>query len=306
MRLPGVRRGLARRAGTVRSARCALAFLAMLGAMSCDPAPVDGPAISTTTRVVQTTRRGARPGAFAGLTPEVLALSDGDLARPEVLDRFRVERDTARRWALGWLAARDELAGPARVCFELPWLDAGGETVAWEFVLTDLPDCAGWEDLTRHARSLANAAGPSGSAEDLRARTERSARHFFTLAVSAWSFRHPLRDGVKGLPFRLIAFDRLPEAMRRRGIEPAAIYPMGDAGGLVEAVEYRVGLERFLFSHHAARAVEPAELRWRFDAAAALAEWRDVARRRHADDPAGWVARHAALWLDELRNGGTP
>ncbi|MBN1771225.1 MAG: hypothetical protein JXB32_08200, partial [Deltaproteobacteria bacterium] len=229
-----------------------------------------------------------------------------------VLERFRVDRDTARRWAVGWLAQRAELAGPAHVCFELPWLDAAGEVVAHQFVLTDLPDCGGWSDLLGHARALADGArmpafvgAESADAGELRARTTRSARHFFTLAVSAWSFRHPLRDGVKGLPFWLIAFDRLPAEVLVRQSVPTALYPLGNAGGLVEALDYRAGGERLLFSHHAARAVDPGELRWRFDAAAALRNWRDVGRLRHADDPAGWCARHAALWRDELE-GGAP
>lgn len=251
----------------------------------------------------------APPAVFAGLGPAALALSDAELARPAVLDRFRIDRDTARRWALGWLAARAELPGPAHVCFELPWLDAAGAVVAHQFVLTDLPDCGGWNDLLRHARAPADitrpavaAASPAGP-EELRARTERSARHFFTLAVSAWSFRHPLRDGVKGLPFWSLAFDRLPADVLARGVAPVAVHPLGNAAGLVEALDYPAANGRLLFSHHAARTVDPGELRWRFDAAAALRDWRDVGRFRHADDPDGWCARHAALWLDELAGG---
>lgn len=298
--------GETRGSGVARATRWALAALAACVA-ACDPPPLDGPATGVSSRAVETARPAPRSAGFAGLEPEVLDLSGADLARPEVLDRFRVGRDTARQWALGWLSARGELAGPARVCFDLPWLDAGGATVAWEFVLTDLPDCNGWGDLVRHARALRGAgAAVAPGAEELRARTERSARHFFTLAVSAWSFRHPLRDGVKGLPFRWIAFDRLPEALAARGVEPAAVYPLGGAGGLVEAVDYRAGGERVLFSHHAGRVVQPDELRWRFDAAAALGDWRELARRRHADDPSGWIARHAALWLDDLTRGGAP
>lgn len=298
--------GMRERRDIARAAGWAFVALAACGA-ACDPPSLDGPATGAVARAAETAPPAARPATFAGLAPEVLELSDADLARPEVLERFRVGRDAARRWALGWLAARGELAGPVRVCFELPWLDADDATVAWEFVLTDLPDCDGWGDLLRHARALrgASAEGVPGEAE-WRARTERSARHFFTLAVSAWSFRHPLRDGVKGLPFRWIAVDRLPEAPATRGMEPAAVYPLGGAGGLVEAVDYRAGGERVLFSHHAGREVRPEELRWRFAAAAAFGEWRELARRRHAEDPAGWIARHAALWLGELNRGGAP
>lgn|GEM_PF-2830458 len=296
--------------GGVRAAGWGFAALVVCGAAcgpACDPAPLDGPATDGAARAAETPPPATRPSEFAGLGPELLDLSDADRTRPEVLDRFRVGRDVARRWAVGWLAARGELAGPVRVCFELPWLDADDATVAWEFVLTDLPDCNGWGDLLRHARALGGAsAGRAPGEAEWRARTDRSARHFFTLAVSAWSFRHPLRDGVKGLPFRWIAFDRLPETLATRGMEPAAVYPLGDGGGLVEAVDYRAGGERVLFSHHAGRKVRPEELRWRFDAAAALGEWRALARRRHADDPAGWIARHAALWLDELNRGGAP
>jgi hypothetical protein len=287
---------------------CALAGALVVLQASCETAPLDRPASGTANRPLETAAAPAGPGSFAGLGPEALAPA-AESARPEALDRFRIDRDTARRWALGWLAARSELAGPAHVCFELPWLDAGDEPVAYQFVLTDLADCDGWADLLRHARALAEAARPATAAagapgpDELRERTQRSARHFFTLAVSTWSFRHPLRDGVKGLPFWLIASDRRPGEFPAEAAAPVSVYPLGNAGGLIEALDYRSPNGRLLWSHHAGRAVAAAELRWRFDAAGALRDWRALGRLRHADDPAGWVARQAALWLDELDGG---
>jgi len=75
---------------------------------------------------------------------------------------------------------------------------------------------------------------------------------------------------------------------------------VGDAGGLVEVVDYRGPSGRLLWSHHRAAAVDPSRLTWRFDPVAAFRAWQTVVEVRHAGDPAGEVARQARRWTRYL------
>ncbi|MBI5490060.1 MAG: hypothetical protein HY905_22190 [Deltaproteobacteria bacterium] len=249
--------------------------------------------------------------SFAGLDPGVLALADAALADPDVVERFAVPEATAERYAVRWVDQSGELAGPAHVCLALPWLDGGGRVVAHEFVLTDLDACRSYADLVAEARRIADdvdtAIGAAGRVDGpvLRERTRRSASHFFTLAVSAWSFQHPIRDGLGGLPFWLLTPERLPVDPPAERLAPVAIYPAGDAGGLVEVVAYDGPAGPFLFSHHAGRSVGPESLGWRFEPAEALRAWRTGVVVRHASEPAGAVRAQAALWTRTL-DGGAP
>ena len=249
--------------------------------------------------------------AFAGLDESVLALPDTALDDEAVLRRFEVPADTAERFAIRWVDASGELPGPAHVCLALPWLDGGDREVGRVFVLTDLDACRSWDDVVRESRRIAAAtdgaldAGGRVDGPVLRERTKRSARHFFTLAVSAWSFQHPIRDGLGGLPFWLLTPERLPDDSPAERLRPTAVFPAGNAEGLVEVVRYEGPGGGFLFSHHAARRVEPAALAWRFEPADVLRDWRTTIRTRHAMDPSAAVQELAGVWARTL-DGGPP
>jgi hypothetical protein len=288
------------------TARTATGFLALLLAGTLGP----GTTACQTEAADTSTRAASRESApapsatpapvFAGLEPAALRLSDEQLSARDSLRPFAVSQETARDFALRWVVAKGELPATAHVCLALPWLDADGRTVAHLFILTDLTPCASFADLVAEMRRIAADVGPTAGGNGLAERTRLSGRHFFTLAVSAWSFQHPIRDGLKGLPFWLVAFDRLPPAVDAGTIAPVAVYPVGDAGGLVEVVDYRGPAARLLWSHHRAAAVDPSRLTWRFDPVAAFRAWQTAIEIRHAGDPAGEVARRAGQWTRYL------
>ncbi|MBI5502811.1 MAG: hypothetical protein HY907_21380 [Deltaproteobacteria bacterium] len=271
----------------------------------------DGPRAASSTPTPDPASSASFGAAFAGLDDDVLLLPESRLADPGVLRRFAVPDAVTERYAVRWVDGSGELAGPAHVCLALPWLDGGGNVVGREYVLTDLDACRSYADLAAEARRIANdvdtALGAAGRVDGpvLRERTRRSAAHFFTLVVSAWSFQHPIRDGLGGLPFWLLTPERLPADAPAPRTRPTAIHPAGDAGGLVEVVAYDGPSGPFLFSHHAGRRVEPAALGWRFEPAEALHAWRTGVAVRHASDPAGAVRAQAALWTWTF-DGGTP
>ena len=225
--------------------------------------------------------------------------------------RCRPAADTAERCAVRGVDASGGLPGPAHVCLALPWLDGGDREVGRVFVLTDLDSCRSWGDVVRESRRIAaetdKALGAGGRIDGpvLRERTRRSARHFFTLIVSAWSFQHPIRDGLDGLPFWLLTPERLPDDSPAERLEATAVLPAGNTGGLVDVVRYEGPEGGFLFSHHATRPVEPGTLAWRFEPAEALRGWRTAIRSRHAADPAAAVRELAEVWTRTLE-GGAP
>jgi hypothetical protein len=289
-------------------------FLCACQTETGEPADTVRQPLAATPASATTTAPPAAPSAprtFAGLGADLLEWPAARLADDAVAGRFAVSEHDARRWALGWLAAHAELPGPAHVCLALPWLDAAERTVAYLFVLTDLPGCASYAGLVAEMRRIAAAtnevlgtiAPPDGRV--WADRTRRSAEHFFTLAVSAWSFQHPLRDGTKGLPFWLIALDRLPAATPAERLEPTAVYPVANLAGLVEVVRYEGPAGPFLFSHHRGAPVARGSLGWHFDPGSVLRDWRTLVQARHAADPAGAVAAQAALWTRYL-DGGAP
>ena len=293
------------------AARTAIGFLALLlaGAFLPGTTACQTEAADTSTRAASQ-ESAPSPSvtplpAFAGLDAAALRLSDEQLSAGGALQRFAVSQETARELALRWVVAKGELPATAHVCLALPWLDADGRTVAHLFILTDLPRCASFADLVGEMRRIAVDVGSPIEGNGLAERTLLSGRHFFTLAVSAWSFQHPIRDGLKGLPFWLIAFDRLPPGVAAGTVEPVAVYPVGNDGGLVEVVDYRGPSGRLLWSHHRAAAVDPSRLTWHFDPVAALRAWQTVVEVRHAGDPAGEVARQARRWTRYLA-GGAP
>lgn len=276
-----------------------LVSLCLLAA--CESAPRIPPESATPRR--QPINQWVAPEKVPSLTSEDLRLTGEDVERDALEKRFAVSREVAEAWAVNWVIGHRELQGHPDTCFYLPWRDGDGRILAHQFVLTDRPDCASFEGLTGEmtriaveARGALATEGEGSEADLLRERTRISSQSFFTLAVSAHSFQHPLRDGIKGLPFWMIARDRLPEGFRATPAAPTSLYPVGNRGGLIEVVEYPRADEPLLFSHHLGRSVERGELRVTFDLGAAYERWQRGLMERYGDNVEERLVQQGNLW----------
>ncbi len=268
---------------------------------ACEPTP-QRPAESATPHR-QPINQWVAPEKVPSFSADDLLL-EGEDARTDALEkRFSVTREVAEAWAVNWVIGHRELQGQPQTCFYLPWRDAGGRLVAHQFVLSDHRDCSSFEALdremdqiVREARDAMGTGQEVGEADLLRERTRISSRSFFTLAVSAYSFHHPLRDGIKGLPFWMIARDRLPERLRTSEHPPSVLHPVGNRNGLIEVIEYPAADDGFLFSHHTGAPVDRADLHLTFDIASVYRQWSAAVRQRYAGNVEERLIRHGNLW----------
>jgi len=238
-----------------------------------------------------------------------LSLSDLDLRGAELdhdalVRHFSLSEEAARRFALSWVRSHRELGGEPEVCVAVPWRDGGGTVIAYQYVMSDLPDCSSYAELLAHVRDISTRT--VGADRPLFERTRLSAEHFFTLAVSAFVFQHPIRDGVKGLPFWVIASDRLERSLPEGAVDamtPVAVYPVGNEGGLIEVVAYDDGGTERLFSHHRGLFVDQHDLGVPFDIVGAYERFRNMVLTRYGDDPGARLERHRRLWSRYLSAG---
>lgn len=281
----------------------AVVVLSAIALLACEPS-VPAPSEESRQAVEGAGETPSTP--LPSLTVDDLLLDRGEeagLEREEVVRRFRITRETARAYALNWVRGRQELAGEPRVCLALPWLDRSSAVIAHQFVMTDLPECSGYEDLLAHLRDIA--ADAVGAERPLVHRTRSSSEHFFTLAVSSLVIHHPIRDGIKGLPFWLISFDRLQASGVPAVVAPVAVYPQGNEGGLIEVVEYeRSDGERLLYTHHRGLIVDREALRPVFDASEGYERFRAMVMTRYRDAPSARLERHLTLWTWVLGRAG--
>ncbi len=275
-----------------------LIALLLLGVVACDTSS------STGGRAAQGTHRASvESSSWSPLTVDDLRLSSLELSRGELQNRFAVSRGVAERWALNRVMARQVLSGTPSICFYLPVRNGAEELIAHQLIITDLAACSTFGDLRARTEEINDRArqnlalavsGSEPTPDEVRERARLSGEHFYTVSVSAHSFRHPLRDGVSGLPIWAVALDQLPA--RCSDCAPVASYPVGDAAGLVEVVEYRSAGGGLLYSHYRAREVQPDELPVFQRTEDDYERWRAAVMHRYGEALDERIAAQNALW----------
>jgi hypothetical protein len=241
---------------------------------------------------------------FPALTFDSIQIAKQEITIEKINDNFFVNVKYAEIFAMGWSLENKYLKDNANVCLYLPWRDKDGNIIAHQFILTDLPNCHSWSDLIEILKIIAKRADDSlgenapNRAEVMTTRTRLSEEHFVTLSVSSYVFQHPIKDGIKGLPFWVLAFDKFPKESIIN-YSPIALYPMGNIKGLVDVVQYYSLKESFFFSHHKASFVSKEDITISFSP---IDRFRKIVIETNENKTTKWLENLNNIWNKYMRS----
>jgi hypothetical protein len=201
--------------------------------------------------------------------------------------RYLVPDVVARDYAVGVARDKGHLGSDARPC--VSWLRVGqdGSLLATEYVLGSGPECAGWSQL------LAAARGAAEPQTELVAAQRATARWFFTVAVSPYSFRHPLHEAHAGVPMWVMRAARAPGGSAPQRCEPRYVRARTDASRS-ELAGYECAEGMVAFDHLSGAPGTP--LTARTDALGAFKSWQRALARQYADAIPARIDRLERLW----------
>lgn len=153
------------------------------------------------------------------LWEEALSLPSNS-AHEFIEQEMTVSREEATRWAEGFSAARG--LENAHACLVIPEPLLGHPIGSYFVITTDLPACGGYEDAVRLSEDLG----------------EDATRHFYSVSVRTFLFRHPLQLAFPGVP-RWVS-SGIRDALSCEGeAKPSSWYPLWGELGADEAVSFR-------------------------------------------------------------------
>jgi hypothetical protein len=212
-----------------------------------------------------------------------------------------VEPRVAMDFALGYAEQEMGMEPPLHAALVLPVEDSRGVKIAYQVVVTDLGDMEGYHALGQYVDSVLKGEGRRDGSEFQKVH-EESSRHFFTIRVAAYLFRHPVNLAHRGLPRYLAEKDELTEECPG-AVQPLAVLPAAGIPGVREIVRY--GCEdgtTLLYSHHANVRLDPKAVRTRHLPHRAFQRWARNTRTKYRDRVSR-LAFLGSLWRRYMREG---
>jgi hypothetical protein len=213
------------------------------------------------------------------------------------LNRFRVSSETARTYAHNYIVSKHLLSGPITECLYLPKTDSEGLIFEHFFVFSNLEGIDSLSELKTHAetyrkKALLEFPETTGRSQLTNKLHHLSASNFYTISISALSYKAPLKFAHHGLPHFII--------------EPATIKILGRPQSIVicsldkdhEAIVYHGPDAKLVYSHHSHRQILP-EMTLKIDLARSLKKWADKVTTINQQDPTA-LQRHNLRWQRHL------
>ena len=206
---------------------------------------------------------------------DVIAIEEAQVSEASIA-RFEVSVEAARSFAFGYVTERGGYDEPLWECLYLPKVDVDGRVLAHFFLFSTDGQCADFAHLSAQAtgivagaRSELHGAGPPSALQH--AAHLLSASDYYSITVSAYSFRPPVQLGHRGLPLFLMTPPELPGHCAEPVVPEQIVLAHLDE--LHEAVGYRCAGELILFSAYAGQLMSPEES-LQPDLAGTLLRWR--------------------------------
>ena len=213
---------------------------------------------------------------FAPILLEDVTAIEVDQVSEASIARFEVPVETARAFAVGYVTERGGFDQPLSACLYLPKVDVDGRVLAHFFLFSTDSSCVSFAhlstqvaDIVARARAELDGTGPPSALEH--SAHLISAPDYYSISVSAYSFRPPLQLAHRGLPLFLMKPPELPGSCAASAAPEQIVLTQMDS--VYEAVGYRCSGELFLYSPYVEREVSPDEalqpdlpgtlLRWR-------------------------------------------
>jgi hypothetical protein len=203
--------------------------------------------------------------------------------------RFRIPEGVSRGYALGFARAKGGMGEEARTC--VGWLRVGQDDglLASEYVVGSGAECEDWSAVLGWAHQAWQ------HHPELRDVQRASAERYYTVAVSPYSFRHPLYEARAGLPsWTLRAAQTAPQAVPWR-CEPRYVREAME-GVKAELAGYACPEGPVAYDHLAAQPLAQTTLGARPAALASFRSWQQALARQYAQDIPSRIERLERLW----------
>jgi hypothetical protein len=275
----------------------AVATLIVLGVLGCDrPAQTKTP-LSSQKQMMRS--NGVR------------YLTASDLQRdPARIDAafttsFQVNATQAEIYARRFATSQKYIGSQATLCLSLPIGSANHGPRAWQFVYAMEDKCSTWASLMDQAaeywKTTKASEGNAPVAQSHISRAMLASRSgFFSIAVSAYSFRHPLYEAHRGLPLWVLRASIDRDVSKK--CDPKSVHPLKDATRAESvAIGYQCGKDKRLYHHRSMKNVRPEQLATIRPAEQALVRLGRVTQKKYGarlDDRVDFLNRR---WSDFLK-----